>query len=844
MSTAYVYPGTGVHQWALKIKYTRIAQWLQETQEIPKPNTCIYALYNDSVPALCEIGGFDEQTAAEKNPEISVRLIVDSRFFEVLKMPTKAADMLAATIPARAEDYSPDGAVLPELRGIRPTDEHVSALVIDLGNTRTFALLLDDIYKPEIAGNMVSCVQPLELASIMGPGGSRQQNQDEGVFDSLVILENSTQEKVSKIALSRNLCPHRFARPLSFLRVGGEAGKLQRAILGLGGGTGLHGLSSPKRYFWDHDPESREWSAYARESRNFAIPASPLLELLLQDHGKSPQTMPRSALLAGLAIELFEQAETQVNRPVPYDGNRRPGPRRIRHVCITSPPAWSTSERNLYRAVLEKGLSTFCHDRKLPLPELYMDCEEASGALLAYIANEVGKFGGNLMDWLKLMGRQDKGQQKLRIAVIDIGGGTSDLLIVDTNAMRSPNGATDLKIQRCYQDGVLTAGDELIRAVTCRFVLPAIAKAIAENNEKTRGILFDYLLLDQNVPDAILKQRRFWARQLWFPLTIDLLRHWLEGTTLSRDDWGKLPGEVQNFCDACGAGIAKKKLDPLVFQTNAETIFEKFSKIKPEKKELITLCQSVFSDTAWRFSAAVAAFDCDLVLLAGKTAEIEPVRDLFTREIPLPSRRLLSFGNYRLDRSWSRFSGNNGKLRDAKMATVMGAAIYLLHHLRVPTTLGGSTDVYMKDAPSRSADRQYWGVVTEGNTTFHNDEALFRPDDTQQVVRLALRCRSMLIARRCVKWELQPAQIAYELRLRPGVSGAPDGTVTIERRRTPDGECELHLGTECQGELVAGKDRARLLIEHLELRPRVAQMSAFWTDSGDLGEEIDWTKFD
>jgi hypothetical protein len=87
------------------------------------------------------------------------------------------------------------------------------------------------------------------------------------------------------------------------------------------------------------------------------------------------------------------------------------------------------------------------------------------------------------------------------------------------------------------------------------------------------------------------------------------------------------------------------------------------------------------------------------------------------------------------------------------------------------------------------------------------------------------------------------AQIAYELRVRPNISGIPNGVVEIERVVNSDGSVELLLVDVVSGTLESNGSKMNLRKEHLELRQMVAQNSDFWASEGNFHEQIQWDRF-
>src|SRR5258708_38405768 len=84
-------------------------------------------------------------------------------------------------------------------------------------------------------------------------------------------------------------------------------------------------------------------------------------------------------------------------------------------------------------------------------------------------------FGGSFEELAGIYGRKN---QALRVASIDIGGGTSDVMIAECTH-RQPGAGTSLVIKKLLQDGVGTASDEVCRAILEDVVFPPLLTQIA-----------------------------------------------------------------------------------------------------------------------------------------------------------------------------------------------------------------------------------------------------------------------------------------------------------------------------------------------------------------------------
>jgi hypothetical protein len=716
-----------------------------------------------------------------------------------------------------------------------------AALVVDLGNTRSFGLVLDD------SGHADSMrIYPLQIRAY---SDWTDQQTKAGVFSSHVCLEHIPTCGHPEASSSEG----RFGHPLSVVRTGHAATLLTQQVSAgvVQSPNGRVSQVSPKRLFWDHDPVRFKWRAVCVDNQKCVKPEGILYDAWLKAKDIAPESMPQSTLLGAMVVEMYSQAEMQLNEFVSGTDRAAVGPRRIRRIAITYPPAWSKLEIDAYCTTIRDKVAAYCVERGLPTPQIFVTCDEATGTLLAYISNEVEKFGGHLAEWVASIGTLDStGDSCARIAVLDVGGGTSDLVIAEVRVMVGRFGSQHLAVNRFYLDGVLVAGDELLRRVATRIVLPAVASAICPEDNVARKTFLTHLISQQTGDESLRQKRARWAQQLWYPMALQVVQQWQKGepAVLPQD----LNAELILFCRDCLDALPAFPFERMVFvglgtQDKPDTglIRERLESLAPDQELIQTLSDEVFADAAVRFGIPITLARCDRVLLSGKTTEFKFVRHVLTQHIPLPACKIVSFENYRLADRWVASAGRDGTnlLDDVKMTTVIGAALELCVHQGI-AVFGLIHELVMADAPLLSDAQQYWGVVpaTAVVPSFTNRNAVFRPDETEQVARIPIHSQSLLFARRRTANERMTALIAYELRVKPGVSGTPSGTVVVERTTDADGLAKLRFVDVEPGGVLCRTTGAPEPLKrgHFEWRQMVAQNADFWIAEGNLHEDIHW----
>jgi hypothetical protein len=702
-----------------------------------------------------------------------------------------------------------------------------AGLVLDLGNTRSFVVLVDDLRDAGGGGPRLD-VRGLELQP-------RSQQPDTkhadgaGVFDSFLVLESPQRFNVD---VSSN-------EHLSFVRMGSVVETIVRELAPDAQEQGRFSLSSPKRYFWQDDDDEIGWKMYKptkkdpKKTRSGALDA-PLANEFRKHENTSDRSrfLPESMLLSAAFVEIFEQAEQYLNSPEHLAESPLKEPRYIDCIYVTYPPGWSDAERDLYKKKLEHGLDAFCSLRALPKPTLDISCDEASAVLLSYVFFEIMKLGGFGQNWIRLTGRQTRQNlPSVRLAVIDLGGGTSDLVIADVEDYRAGQGV-DLRVTRLYQDGFDVAGDELIRQLTEQVTLPALGNEICQNVDGGRFKEIFFEVLSEGNNHEKIARRAKWARNLWFPIGVELLQAIQQEKT--EIELEKYSGVLPDFCDAVIETAKRQKLEDFYNHPGVRLTIPGGGIEKLEK-----ICTRLFTPVARQFGAAIIGFDCDLVLVAGKTSEIHCVQKIFQDNIPLPGDKFVPLKDYPIGGQFTCPLAQSNCIADAKVTTVLGGAIYLLANEESPA-IQTQFKVQSVGAPGIGIGDHFWGEVSMFNQRFSNEQAILGPHMPATTASLTMGGASIFLARRRYAIPQQKAQVAFEIRIRGDVRtqhGIPTAGAEVRVRRNTGG----HGRQELEIESVSGRfqDGTELKPEHVELRHRIMMEDQFWVDSGKILSD-DW----
>lgn len=572
------------------------------------------------------------------------------------------------------------------LRRISPTEAIGVSLVLDFGNSRSSAVLVE----PRESG--VSAV-PLQLRSRDNPMLTSSESFDSRVtllpapfdkfYDAVAVADSFTVPSVARLgreALDRALeTPHRYACT----------------------------LSGPKRYLWDDRNTSSVWHFAQKRENEYRPISGRILKYIddelgglgLRQDGPSAPAEPRYAsrtMMLFAIAEILCQAIAQVNGLGyrTYQGNEG-HPRFLKHMVLTYPSAMPAEERAVYETLVQNavmlvtgllGLApehrpNYDPARNAFTPFLFVD--EALAAQMVYVYQEIQHtFSGSMEELVGLFGRRDG---TLRVASVDIGGGTTDVMIAEYTD-RLPGTGTALSIEKLFQDGVSIAGDEVCRAIVEDIVLPQVAEQIpsAAGRAAFRH-LFDAGDAGHGAAWETLRARL--VPNFWMPLA---RCYWALGEGARPADI--VPERPVNVDDALVAFGHAMRSESVLEEADAfiSRLVEGFPgwrnlvfRFDPRDTDRAAL--RVLREPLRRYADIIAQFDVDVLVLAGRASALSCVQELFVREMPVARARIKPMGNFRVGEWYPSKWRENGKIRDPKSTVTAGAAVlHLALHNRLP----------------------------------------------------------------------------------------------------------------------------------------------------------------
>ena len=203
----------------------------------------------------------------------------------------------------------------------------------------------------------------------------------------------------------------------------------------------------------------------------------------------------RSSVFTFMLTEIVLQALGQMNAPGTRAQRRDADkPRHLRSLLMTMPPGMPVAEQHILRARAQ-GAVLLAWDMlgwtgAVNPPRVLANLDEATATQIVWLHNEVTeRLQGDVGALMELIGRvrpEVAAGPSLRVASIDVGGGTTDLMVSTYVAQ----GEAILPRQE-FRESFKIAGDDVLERVITAVALPAFAVAL-----RAAGVADPRALLD------------------------------------------------------------------------------------------------------------------------------------------------------------------------------------------------------------------------------------------------------------------------------------------------------------------------------------------------------------
>ncbi|MGA2063651.1 MAG: virulence factor SrfB [Thermoguttaceae bacterium] len=587
------------------------------------------------------------------------------------------------------------------------------------------------------------------------------------------------------------------------------------------------------------------------------------------DSPLKPRHAPRVLMTAAL-YEMLCQAYTYVNSLGYRNASGEAGrPREIRTLTLSFPSGMIQDEQRRFAAQAQKAVNIFAATlgkNQRCKPEMSLGIDEASACHLTYIWSELRMLGQDPRLWFATM-RQDRGKKKpkveeapepvaaapaarrralprpgsprpgaprrpgapepeafgdeaneIRIACIDIGGGTTDLMIARYNFESKIDDS--IRGQVLHQDGISLGGDQLVKRLLETIVLPAFADSIGLEEEDVQ------LLFGPEVPRnrEFRANRVHWMNRLFVPLAQAYLVN--AGDDVSDPITHTDPELVDPVVVESLQKVFDRLRGPGYYNAQQEL------NLVFDRTAFESVVYDVFDEMLYDFCHRIVEQEVDVVLLAGLPSKLGYIQQLVKMYVPLaPSRIVPMFNHYA--GNWYPYQDekghNPGVIIDPKSPVVVGAAVdFMAKHGMLPQ--------FKFEMKVRTYENTYyWGVMTDATSGIRKERILFEPVEEQgreDITEFSTSSQRVLIGRKASGDENAQATPVYLLKMDPGDRIGPTQIQVKIKRKHATKDQEEVLEVDSVAGVVAGEDA--VLGDNVFFSWRTLADERYYLDTGGL----------
>ncbi len=594
-------------------------------------------------------------------------------------------------------------------------------LVLDVGNSRTCGILIEH-FPGDTRVNLDHCYA-LEVRDL-----TRPERVYARLLESRVEFAEATfgKDHIARRSGRRSA----FVWP-SFVRIGPEAMSLVR---GEEGTEITSGLSSPKRYLWDDAPGNQNWRfqnvganqtlpLIARSAFRFLNESGDVIRQVEEEEKrglrrrgrtvKDPAIRPRfsrSSLFGFMLAEIFCHALVHINDPAARASRAQSSlPRRLRNIILTLPSATPIQEQAIIRSRAEGALkliwsildireNTASTCRR---PNLIVQWDEATCTQLVFLYNEITrKFDGDIDGYLALKGKKRPmpeapraaPQASLRLACVDVGGGTTDLMVTTFYG----EGNRVLHPRQTFREGFRVAGDDLLREAVSALVLPRLRDAIEAAGgtyaQERLKALFGGNVGGQDEQSRQL--RRQFALRVLTPIGLAILQRC---ENVGENDviavragdvlgWEPLADDGDGAETPARIALPRALLDYLEGPAQAlgavDWSLAQFE-CAVRRAEVDAVVRDVFHKALSNMVEVIGHLDCDVVLITGRPSRLPAVRAILREMLAITPDRLISMHRYRVDGWYPYRDPVTNRIGDPKSTVAVGGMLCALSGSRI-----------------------------------------------------------------------------------------------------------------------------------------------------------------
>lgn len=489
----------------------------------------------------------------------------------------------------------------------------------------------------------------------------------------------------------------------------------------------------------------------------------------------------RSSMMMFLLLELIQQALVTINSPGQrYSRQFHDRPRRLRSVIFTVPAGMSFAEQRIYRrwahaavnllwdalgwkkhfyvdpqdarAIKNDSLRQLSRDYRMS-PEIRSRWDEATCTQLVYLYNEIShNFQGDAHLFFETMGRkrmvpmesrpaETEEKPTLRVATVDIGGGTTDLSVITYVLGNDKSSTNRIWPKQEIRDGANLGGDDVLRTVIMEVVLTEIEKQMREQgiSQATAAGIIRQMFGKKSEKISIQNQRIQFLRLIAMPIAYYILDEY-EKFSLSSTG-GDISVSLSELFPARGEGrdVATRMIDDSIKFFN-DQVYEASGHKFDLRKLVLTFpgdeVDKIIGNSVRRMlnnmGELIYAYDCDVLLVSGRPSCWNAVIRQFYQMLPVAPDRVVPMREYQVG-VWYPFANAEGKISDPKTTVVTGAILCILSENSIEGFVFDSSKLELKSTARFIGQMDVQGTLPSEMVWFPNTNPDRKRGETEDI---------------------------------------------------------------------------------------------------------------
>lgn len=634
-------------------------------------------------------------------------------------------------------------------------------LTLDIGNSRTCGLICEKSRPFDSLPFDFTSARKLQIRNLSEPHNVYDEPFEMQVTFAEERFGNSATELIDDV----------FNWP-SLVRVGQEALNLSSIFESQ---DFQAAISSPKRYLWDKKPVKVPWIKVDRDSRlgyheNVHIRKNALYGIAehITSEGKlikgsqsdvffaaTESRYSRSSIMLFALYEIFLHAINQINdHEFRRDLGNSTYRRILKDIVITCPTAMTVQEQYALRKSANEAVDLIYRtmdniidfrDVKIEvlpaLPSLDIDeqannpwkFDEATCSQLAFIYGElVQKFKCEHHIFFDIHGkyRNNSKNKSINIGSIDIGGGTTDLMICNYIYDEKAD-VPVLTPTPLFWEGFSLAGDDIMKRIIERVLIPAIQKDIEVRGGKNI-IPTITELFGQNIGGQSAQQKIY--RRQFANLVANAVVYKIFNLIINKSS-SSYTFKISDVFEEFGtpeSGLIEYLNSFISNKTGIPNYDFQQIGIHVEEPSVNAGIRDVMGDVLEQMSYLITYFDCDILLLSGRPCRLPEINNIISSTLNFSMDIIVNLGDYRFG-NWYPFANPSGYVNDPKSTVCVGALIAYLNEIsRLP-----SMRFDLSNLDKIGSTAKYLGVINfnQGKGFIKDADVIFSPNKNEETLK-------------------------------------------------------------------------------------------------------------